>query len=94
MKDVKLIYRLHALKRMIERNITKQDIKKALNNGVIIKNYPSDMPYPSKLIMGYSGSRPLHVVYAENKEDNTYIIITVYEPSSKLWDDSFRKRED
>jgi hypothetical protein len=38
------------------------------------------------------GSRPMHVVAADEPEKDTTIIATVYEADPARWDTSFRKR--
>ena len=43
----------HAKRRFYERNITLDDIEKAISSGMIIKEYPYDKPFPSCLILGY-----------------------------------------
>jgi len=90
MKNV--VFRLHALKRMAQRRITDEDVSAVLKTGELIEDYPDDVPYPSRLLLGWSGSRPLHVVMALNVEREEAIIITVYEPSDKEWDDQFKRR--
>jgi len=47
----------------------------------VIEEYPDDTPYPSRLILGWNGTKPLHVVIADNNEDKETIIITAYEPN-------------
>ena len=49
---LKFIYRIHAIERMFERDISEQDIESAVFNGEVIKNYPNDKPYPSRLSLG------------------------------------------
>ena len=88
-----LKYRVHAVQRMFERNITEADILFVLTNGQIIKEYPDDTPYPSKLITAKVKTRPLHIVYAENSGSNEIIIITVYEPDPSLWEEDFLRRK-
>ena len=85
-----LIYRAHAIRRMFERRISEMTVQTVLSTGEVIESYPSDVPYPSKLVLGWSDNRPIHVVVAETK--NTSIIVTVYEPDPKRWDHEFRHR--
>jgi hypothetical protein len=42
---------------MFERQITEEDVRNVLNNGIIIEDYPDDRPYPSKLSLGWCGIR-------------------------------------
>ena len=89
---LKIIYRVHAVRRMFERGIAEEDVQKALETGEEIAAYPDDQPYPSKLMLGWSAHRPLHVVAADNSKDDEIIVITVYEPDPALWEDGFRRR--
>ncbi len=38
------------------------------------------------------GSRPIHVVAADNAQADETIVITLYEPDPAEWEDGFRKR--
>jgi hypothetical protein len=89
----KTIFRFHALQRMFERKISEAEVSEVLSKGKIIENYPTDQPYPSCLKLGFVRSRPLHVVLATNSDDQSQIIITVYEPDSGTWDPSFERRK-
>jgi len=89
---VNLIFRLHAIKRMFERKVDADDVRHILETGEVIEDYPTDTPYPSCLVLGWRGIRPLHIVVAYNTMDNETIIITAYEPDSKQWNGSFIRR--
>jgi len=88
----RLVFRVHAIRRMFERRISEDDVRHVLGTGEVVEDYPDDIPYPSRLILGLRGDRPLHVVVAENVEDRETVIITVYEPDPMQWDSGFRKR--
>ena len=90
---MKLTYRVHAVRRMFERGITETDVHTALSEGEEIAAYPDDMPYPSRLLLGWRGDKPLQVVAAYNAQDDEQIVITVYEPEPALWEDGFRRRK-
>jgi Domain of unknown function (DUF4258) len=87
-----LVFRVHAIHRMFQRQITVADVRHVLATGEVIEDYPNDAPYPSRLWLGWCGPRPIHVVAAENTVDQETVIITVYEPDPSLWDASFRQR--
>ena len=89
----KVVYRYHAMQRMVERNISKADIQQALTNGEIIKTYPDDKPLPSLLVLGKAGTRFIHIVAALDRQDNSLIIISAYEPDKVLWWDNFKTRK-
>ena len=90
---MKITYRVHAVRRMFERHITDADVANVLATDEEIAAYPNDQPYPSRLLLGWRGSRPLHVVAAYNAQDDEEIVITVYEPDAAFWDDGFRRRK-
>ena len=54
--------------------------------GEIIKDYPTDKPYPSCLIYGDNfHGEPIHSVWAYNDKTKWAVIITVYRPDSNRW---------
>jgi hypothetical protein len=90
--DERVIFRLHAVRRMFERGINDTDVHHVLLTGEVVETYLDDSPYPSRLMLGWRGSRPLHVVVADNMDENTLIVITAYEPRDNWWESSFRRR--
>ena len=89
----RLVFRVHAIQRMFQRQISDQDLFQALKSGEVIEDYPEDTPYPSKLILGWSGSRPIHIVAADNHKESETIIITAYEPDLDQWEPDFKRRK-
>lgn len=85
------VYRVHAIERMFQRDVNEEDVEYIVRFGEIIESYPKDHPYPSFLILGYSDNRALHVVYAQD-ENNSIIVITVYEPTLEKWLDDLKTR--
>lgn len=92
MSQRRLIFRVHALRRMFERSITEIDVREVLENGDVIEKYPDELPYPTRLMLGFCDDRPIHVVLAEVPQSQESIIITVYEPDPRRWDSTFRSR--
>lgn len=90
---MRLVFRVHAIQRMFQHRISEEDIRYVLEGGETIKNYPDDMPYPSRLVLGWLASRPVHVVAADDVESGKTFVITVYEPDPKLWNSGFRRKE-
>lgn len=89
----KLVFRTHAINRMFQRQISMDDIRRVLEAGEVIEEYPYDIPYPSRLVLGWDGTRPLHVVIADNDKDKETIIITAYEPKQNEWESGFKRRK-
>lgn len=46
-----LIFRVHAIQRMFQRGISKDDVRSVLESGRLIEEYPDDHPYPSRLAL-------------------------------------------
>lgn len=92
MNHPKVLFRVHAVQRMFERNISVKTVIRALQSGKPIEDYSAEMPEPSRLILSFEGKRPFHVVMTENIEENTTTIITVYKPDSAKWDKDFMRR--
>lgn len=92
MNNLKVLFRVHAVQRMFERNISVKKVSQALQSGETIEDYSTEMPEPSRLILGFRGKRPFHVVTSENPETNRITIITVYLPDPNKWNKEFKSR--
>jgi hypothetical protein len=77
---------------MFERRISDSNLRHALKTGGVIEDYPDDTPYRSRLVLGWCGSRPIHVVVADNHDDQETIVITTYEPDQRRWEPDFKRR--
>ena len=77
---------------MFQRSIDEEDVRRVLETARLIEEYPDDQPYPSRLVLGWSGSRPIHIVIADNYVDNEVIVVTVYEPDPDGWEPDFTRR--
>lgn len=83
------IWRKHALERMIERSIPRDEVIHCAYNGEIIESYPEDHPYASCLVFE-SRIEPLHIVMALNDEE--CYIITAYRPNLNEFENDFKTR--
>lgn len=82
----------HALRRMFERKIGRVTVSTVIRIGETIVDYPDDRPYPSRLLLGWAGGEPIHVVVAQDPGNGMCYVITVYVPDAGLWRDDFRTR--
>ncbi|MGL4331639.1 MAG: DUF4258 domain-containing protein [Bacteroidales bacterium] len=85
------VFSAHSLTRMFQRGITVEMVKKAVEVGDVIEDYPNDTPYPSMLISACIDGHQLHVVKSESED--VHIIITAYYPDQSLWDAQFKRRK-
>ena len=91
MSEGEIIFRLHAVQRMFERNISEIEVREVIEAEDVIERYPDDLPFPSRLLLGFANHRPLHVV-ATQSESGATVIITVYKPAPEQWEQGFRRR--
>jgi len=83
----------HVLVRLIQRNISMNDVVCALYNGEIIELYPADYPHPSCLVLGYMlDNEFIHVVCGLGKEE--LWLITAYRPNPSEWTEDFKLRKE
>lgn len=92
MKKPKIVFRVHAIQRMFERKISVRNVSETLQFGQTIEDYSAQMPEPSRLILGFQGKRPFHMVTSENRDENITTIITVYIPDPEKWNKDFKSR--
>ena len=91
MKCERLVFTGHAIRRMFERGIGKGDVQTVVAVGATIEDYPHDTPLPSRLVRGFVGGRPIHVVLAIDSAA-VCIVVTVYEPRPDQWETDFTRR--
>ena len=91
-KPEAMVLTQHSRKRFAERGISVNDIRFVFKTGEIIEHYPDDTPFPSCLILGYSGERALHVV--ASIDDDLVYTITAYPPSPEKWESNWKIRKE
>jgi Domain of unknown function (DUF4258) len=77
---------------MFERSISRDEAISALASGEVIVSYPEDVPFPSCLMLATVNGRILHLVVAEERENRTCHVVTMYEPDPELWNPDFKTR--
>ena len=93
MSQFRLVFRVHAIQRMFQRRVSEEEVRQVVVAGETIETYPDDKPFPSRLMLGWIGSRPVHVVVADNAVAQEAIIITVYQPDAEEWETGFKRRK-
>ena len=89
----KIEWRKHALQRMLERDISRANVKEVIVKGEMIQDYESDKPFPSALFYKMINKTPIHVTVALDEEQNKVHIITAYEPSLDVFENDFKTRK-
>ena len=79
--------------RLIQTNITQEDIENALLKGEIIEEYDSDYPYPSCLVYGINlQNEVLHIVCGSNGVE--LWITTTYYSDNREWKNDLKTRKE
>lgn len=81
-----IMWKKHALQRMLERSISRLEVKVAIQTGTIIEEYIDDYPYPSCLVAYINKEKPLHIVFSIDTESQLLYVITAYEPNTKYFE--------
>ena len=82
----------HAFRRIVERNISEQEIREAGEKVEVIESYPQDKYSPSGLLLGITrAGRALHLQVSFAESDATKII-TIYEPDPNEWIENRKRR--
>ncbi len=86
-------YRVHAVRRMFEREITNEDVEQVLRTGEIIERYDDDLPLCRALVSGRARvRRALHVVVVANLSERRLSVVSLYEPDPFKWSGKFSRR--
>ena len=92
-------YKVHCQKRMVERNISREDIAHCIMNGEIIEDYLLDdnigeASFPLCLMLCVSDRKNdvLHVVVGFN--GRKIILISAYRPDNEHWEDDYKTRKE
>ena len=88
----RVVWKRHALERMLERGLTRSIVLEAVLTGELIEDYTEDRPFPSGLFLGWQGKKPLHVVITMDTDDNVAAIVTAYEPNLEHFESDYRTR--
>jgi len=89
----RILFLPHAVRQMSkpDRMISAKEIRRAIEHGEVIENYPEDTRGHSCLILCIKTTRPIHVVCSPKEE---YLaIITAYLPDEEDWNNNFRTRK-
>ena len=82
----------HAITQMFKRNISVDDVKRVIEGGANIAEYPYDKPYPSYLMLASVNNRPIHIVVGKDEEEERCIVVTAYEPDPSIWEPGFKSK--
>jgi len=79
----------YARKRMFERRMSVAEVHQVLKDDDQLEDY-GDGRY---LVLGWVGTRAIHVVAEDDVVAQATTVVTVYEPDPRKWKSGFRKRK-
>jgi hypothetical protein len=90
----RITWRYHALRRLAERGITREQAKRVLTEGTIIEQRPRAKPHPKCLLMAITtGNQPLYVSVGYDPAGDRIYIITVHWLDPRKWEDPWHRRK-
>ena len=81
----------HAADEMAHDGVSVAEVRAVVTTGVVLQQYQDDQPHPSRLMLGWCEGAPIHVVCA-NEAVDAIVVITVYRPDPRRWDETFTQR--
>ncbi len=86
-------YSLHAVRQMVARHITPEEIMQTVLAGEVVEDYPDDKYGPSCLVFGRTANhRTLHVQCTYPSRPLVKVV-TAYEPDPVEWDETLKRRK-
>lgn len=89
----RILFLPHGVRQMSrpDRMITTSEVRRVVDEGEVIEDYPQDVRGHSCLMLGYGeGGRAIHIVCSP--KDEYLAVITAYLPNKDEWSDDFRVR--
>jgi hypothetical protein len=84
----------HSNMRLLGRELSRKDILDNIDSIIMVESYGDDTPLPSCLCLLWSAhNRPIHIVVALDRSDESIRFVTVYKPDPMQWDSSYTKRK-
>jgi hypothetical protein len=83
-------FSIHAQQERLEDDLDVIEIEDALVRGEILEDYPNDPRGESCLVLGYAGTKSIHVVTGwarKDEKERVLRIVTVYIPKVPKWTD-------
>ena len=93
MQCEKIVFSGHAVRRMFEWRVGRDEVLHVVASGEVIAEYPDDRPFPSVLLLATVEGRVLHAVVGEDAGTRTCYIVTVYPPDPTMWSPDFRTKK-
>ncbi len=88
-----LEYSLHAVRQMLARRISPEEVAQTVLAGEVIEDYPDDKHGPSCLLLGRTADNRVLHVHCTHPSRPLVKIVTAYEPDPAEWDATLKRRK-
>jgi hypothetical protein len=85
-------YSLHAVRQMVARGISPEEVAQTVLAGEVIEDYPDDKYGPSCLVCGTTTDKRWLHVQCTHPSRPLVKVVTLYEPDPAEWDKTFKQR--
>jgi hypothetical protein len=89
-----ILFSRHAVDRMAEHGLKRPDVERIVRAGEVIELYQDARPYPSRLILGFVATMPVHVVAATSADEEITVVVTNYVPDPQHWESDWKTRKE
>ena len=91
----KMNWSRHSILELRAEGFPRTEVERGLQNCDVIEDYPTlHRPLPDCLVLGWLESgEPFHAVVALDETGDKLLVVTVYSPDEKDWQDDQRTRK-
>ena len=91
----KINWSRHSVLELRAEGFLRTEVERGLHNCDVIEDYPTvHRPLPDCLVLGWLESgKPFHAVVALDEAGDKLLVVTVYSPDEKDWQDDWRTRK-
>ena len=91
----KILWSRHAVTELVADELDRRQVERALQACKVIEDYPTlHRPLPDCLALSWlAPNNPIHAVVAVDIERDRLLIVTVYVPNHKEWENDWRTRK-
>jgi hypothetical protein len=94
-EQTQILWSRHGIMELTNEQWSRSQVEQALQNSMLIEDYPQGhRRLPDCLVSGWLVTgEPFHAVIALDENKDRLLIVTVYQPDPKEWEDDWQTRK-